>query len=183
MRFPMLAGLLVTVAVTPCTAQSSDTPGPDAPPEMEQYQFKIGRWSLTARSMLPDQTFNEGTGDLNVYFIHDGLTIQADMRISFSDGTGFWGSTFRTFRVSEGDWAVTWVPAGSVAGPGGFGVKEGERRVETFPGGSDQFGDYTDTLVFSEISDSYFEVRMDRQYAGGGPLIRGIWQYEATRIE
>ena len=171
-----LALLLLSLPWSAVVAQTAATPESLA----TQYDFKMGEWTLTARTMKADQTLMEGTGELNVYLVHDGKTQQADMRVEFEDGTGFHGSTMRTLIESEGAWAVTWVQAGGRTAPSGTGRMEGDRVVETFPG-EDQFGSYVDSLVLMEITDSSFSVQMDRQYDDGGPLVQGIWQYEATR--
>lgn len=154
----------------------------EAPAPTAQYDFLLGDWNVEAATMQADQSLLEGSGVMNVYAIHDGQTLQADMRVRFTNDTGFVGSTMRTYDAANQNWAVSWVPAGAQAGAGGVGTWQETRMVESWPGGEDQFGVYRDTLTLSDITDDRFVVSMDRRYVDG-PTIEGVWRYVATRRE
>lgn len=146
----------------------------------EQYNFMLGDWDLEAATMMPDQSLLPGTGVMNVYPIHDGHTLQADMRVMFDNSTGFIGSTMRTYDVANENWAVSWVPAGAQTNTGGVATWQDDRMVETWPQAEDQFGQYDVVLTISDITEDRFVVSMDHHYVGG-PTVEGIWRYVATR--
>ncbi len=146
----------------------------------EQYDFILGDWDLEVGSLQADQSLLAGTGVMKVYAIHDGQTLQADMRVQFDNGTGFIGSTMRTYDAANENWAVSWVPAGAQAGAGGVAVWQDDRMVETWPQAEDQFGQYEIILTLSDITEDRFVVSMDHQYVNG-PTIEGVWRYIATR--
>lgn len=172
------ASLLTAATALSAAAMGDDAQTPPSP--TDQYDFLLGDWDLEAATMQPDQTLLPGTGVMNVYEIHDGHTLQADMRVEFENGTGFIGSTMRTYDPMNENWAVSWVPAGSQANAGGVAVWQGDRMVETWPTGQDQFGQFETTLTFSDITEDRFVVSQDYRYVNG-PVIEGVWQYVATR--
>lgn len=170
------AAIMAFVAFTVAAASDSS----HAPPATAQYDFLLGDWNIDAETMQPDQTMLGGSGVMNVYAIHDGQTLQADMRVQFVNDTGFIGSTMRTYDAANENWAVSWVPAGAQAGAGAVAVWQGDRMVETWPPGEDQRGKYTNTLTLFDITEDRFVVSMNRQYIDG-PTIEGVWRYVATR--
>jgi len=169
-----------TFAITSALMIAASASADDATPATSQYDFLLGDWDLEAATMQPDQSLLPGTGIMNVYTIHDGQTLQADMRVQFDDGSGFIGSTMRTYDVANQNWAVSWVPAGAQTSAGAVAVWEQDRMVETWPAGQDQFGPYTINLTFSDITENRFVVSQDHHYTNG-PTIEGVWQYVATR--
>lgn len=154
--------------------------GSEAIAPAAQYDFLLGDWTVEAATMLPDQTLLQGSGVMNVYPVHDGKTLQADMRVKFDNDTGFIGSTMRTYDYGNANWAVSWVPAGAQAGAGAVAVWRDNRMVETWPQAEDQRGKYQDTLTLFDITENRFVVSMDRQYIDG-PMVEGVWRYIATR--
>lgn len=175
---------VITIVLAFASALSAVAAGDEShkPPAAAQYDFMLGDWSLEAATMQPDQTLLGGSGVMNVYAIHDGRTLQADMRVKFADDTGFIGSTMRTYDAANENWAVSWVPAGAQAGAGAVAIWQDDRMVETWPGGEDQRGKYQDTLTLFDITEDRFVVSMDRHYVDG-PTIEGVWRYVATRRE
>jgi len=149
-------------------------------PATEQYDFILGNWDLEVATLLPDQSLLPGTGVMNVYAIHDGHTLQADMRVQFDNGTGFVGSTMRTYDAANENWAVSWVPAGAQTSAGAVATWQDDRMVETWPQAEDQHGQYEVTLTLYDITEDRFVVSMNHEYVGG-PTIESIWRYVATR--
>ncbi|WP_394692308.1 hypothetical protein [Hyphobacterium sp.] len=173
--------IISALAISSCVAFSTNALADDMPPEpTAQYDFLLGDWDLEAATMLPDQTLLPGSGVMNVYVVHEGHTLQADMRVEFENGTGFIGSTMRTYDPVNENWAVSWIPAGSQASAGATAVWQEDRMVETWPTGQDQFGPFETTLTFSDITEDRFVVSQDYRYVNG-PVIEGVWQYVATR--
>lgn len=154
----------------------------DATPATSNYDFMVGEWDLEAGTMQPNQTIMPGEGTVNVYWVHDGQTLQADMQVEFENGSGFYGSTLRTYDHANENWALVWAPAGGQANAGATAVwdEEGERMVETWPASQDQMGPFQDQLIVFDITEDRFVVSMDRQYVNG-PKIEGVWRYVATR--
>lgn len=171
-----------TFAIASALMIAASASADDATPPASQYDFLLGDWDLEAASVQPDQSLMPGTGVMNVYEIHDGHTLQADMRVVFENGMGFIGSTMRTYDNANQNWAVSWVQAGTQTFAGGTAVWDDDRMVETWPVRQDGFGTYQDTLVLYDITEDRFVVSMDRQYVEG-PLIEGVWRYVATRQE
>jgi hypothetical protein len=166
---------IASVAVLSAAASAQESAAP-----ARQYDFMLGDWDLEAATMQPDQTLMPGTGVMSVYTIHDGQTLQADMRVAFENGSGFVGSTMRTYDAANSQWAVSWVPAGAQTNAGAIAVWQDDAMVETWPQREDGFGVYQDTLILSDITENRFVVSMDRQYVDG-PMISGVWRYVATR--
>lgn len=149
-------------------------------PASAQYDFMLGDWDIEAATMQPDQSLLEGSGVMSVYAIHDGQTLQADLKVDFVNETGFIGSTMRTYDAANDNWAVSWVPAGAQAGAGAVAVWQDDRMVETWPSTADQFGEYHNTLTLFDITEDRFVVSMDQHYVDG-PTVKGVWRYVATR--
>lgn len=170
-------GLFAAAVLISASAMADDSPTPSP---TDQYDFMLGDWDLDAATMLPDRSLMPGTGVMNVYTIHDGQTLQADIRAEFENGSGFIGSTMRTYDIANENWALSWVPAGMQTNAGGVAVWQDGLMVETWPIREDPRGEYRDILRLFDISEDRFSVSMDRQYVNG-PLIEGIWQYVATR--
>jgi|GEM_PF-1794966 len=177
-----LLKIIVTIATACAVAFTAANAGEEseAKAAAAQYDFLLGDWNLEAATMLPDQTLLQGAGVMTVYPVHDGKTLQADMRVKFDNDTGFIGSTMRTYDYGNENWAVSWVPAGAQAGAGAVAVWQDDRMVETWPPAEDPRGKYQDTLTLFDITEDRFFVSMDRQYVDG-PLVEGIWRYVATR--
>lgn len=173
-------GLLLSAGAQ---AQPSSGPGATAPPETTQYDFKIGRWQLEATSMRADRSLVRGSGTSEVSYIHGGRSVQDDIQVTFEDGTGFIGTTFRTYDPAAGAWVIVWLSANGPASlRPGRGHQDGDQMVEVW-NGEDEHGEHVDRLKLFDIEKDSHTVRMDRTYANGDYLIEGIWSYRATRIE
>lgn len=172
------ATIAFAIAIAISTTARSDEASIASP--TDQYDFILGDWDLEAATMMPDQSLLPGTGIMNVYPIHDGHTLQADMRVMFENGAGFIGSTMRTYDVANENWAVSWVPAGAQTNTGGVATWQDDRMIETWPQSEDQFGQYDVVLTLSDITEDRFVVSMDHHYVDG-PTVEGVWRYIATR--
>lgn len=182
MRTHLIIAGLTAVAAATAFGGSGYADSAPVPSASAQYDFLLGEWDLEAATMQPDQSMMPGTGTMIVYPIHDGRTLQADMRVEFVDGTGFVGTTMRTYDAANENWAVSWIPAGAQAGAGAVAVWQDDRMVETWPPGQDQHGAFENTLTLDEISENRFVVSADRHYVNG-PTIEGVWHYIAMRRE
>ena len=177
---PVLKTIGIFAAATILSVPAFSDDAQTLPSPTDQYDFLLGDWDLEAATMQPDQSLMPGSGVMNVYTIHEGQTLQADMRIEFENGTGFTGSTMRTYDAANENWAVSWVPAGAQTNAGGVAVWQDGRMVETWPSSRDQFGTFETTLTFSDITEDRFVVSQDHHYING-PTIEGVWRYVATR--
>ncbi|MBI1233649.1 MAG: DUF1579 domain-containing protein [Alphaproteobacteria bacterium] len=178
MRTKLSLAISLASALTISDAAMGDDA--NAAAEDARYDFMLGVWELEAATMQPDQSLMPGTGVMTVYPVHEGQSLQADMQVEFEDGTGFIGTTMRTYDYANGNWAVSWIPAGAQAAAGAVANWQDDRMVEIWPAGEDRMGAFENTLTVSEITEDRFVVSADRHYVNG-PTIEGVWRYVATR--
>lgn len=147
----------------------------------QEYHFKLGTWHIEAKSMNPDRTYNKGVGTSNVYYMHDKQVIQDDLKVEFEDGTVSMGSTMRTFDGNNNVWHITWIGTHAASGSGQGIYQKGQQFIEEFTG-SDQYGNFIDTMTFSIKSKNKFTAKLNRTYLNGNVNIGDVWSYSATRV-
>ncbi len=153
-----------------------------APQECQQYAFKLGHWDITCRALQPDGTLREGTGTSFVHVAADGLTLEDDIRARFAwGGQGFDGQTRRVWDTENAVWRCSWNPkTGAANAFVGQWNDEQQRMLETFRG-QDARGAFTGVLGFYDVTEDGYHARLDHHY-DGGPVVKGVWEYVATRM-
>jgi len=91
-----------------CGDRVCGQPHPEAPEELAEFAFLIGRWNCDVRYLNPDwKTYSEGQGSWTAYYMMDGHAIQDDFRGAFAKG--YIATTFRAYNVREGRWNGYWL--------------------------------------------------------------------------
>lgn len=154
----------------------------NAPDETEQFEFLIGEWNCTTKSLKPDRSgFVEGEGRWVGYYILDGWAIQDDWSSPAPSGQIFHGTNVRSFNPQTGKWDNRWLAAGSLQWKYYEARKQGDTMVMTGGEGKDPNGDFLDRNVFHNITENSWSWRKDRSYDGGETWFEGVSFIEATR--
>ena len=148
----------------------------------KDYDFKIGYWSIEAKTMNPDQSHSTGSGTGHVYRNEVGI-IQDNLCINMEGVPDVIGTTLRTFNDKNKIWHVSWTPYGTSSGSGiGSAKMINDKIVESFTG-EDSHGAYIDHMNFTFHSADHYEANLSRTYQNGHYKIDCIWCYTAKRIK
>ncbi|NNE06200.1 MAG: hypothetical protein HKN15_10805 [Xanthomonadales bacterium] len=175
--------LILALFVSSCAmADEFGQASPDAPQELGQYAFIIGKWQCQTRFMGPDGTFNEGQATWTGHYTLDGWAIKDDWRSTLPNGRPFHGFNIRSFNPQTGKWDNRWLPQYSLQWKYFESEQAGDTMVMIGGEGTDARGSFVDRNTFYEISENSWRWRKDRSYDGGETWFEGVGFIEATRI-
>ncbi len=155
----------------------------NAPEQMKELAFTLGKWEFQWTTMNSDRSYKDGgKSSSNVYLIQDGYVYCDDF---FQDLNGqlIIGSTLRSFDANTGKWKMLWAPAGNLTPSEFEGGVQGDSLVfwqvkET----TDSFGSFKTKITFYDIKKNSYSWKSDRLY-DGKILVEKVAFYTATRIE
>lgn len=154
----------------------------NAPEETAQFEFLVGDWDCTTKSLKPDRSgFVEGKGRWIGYYILGGWAIQDDWSSPGPGGLIFHGTNVRSFNPQTKKWDNRWVAAGSLQWKYYEAEKKGDTMVMIGGEGEDPNGKFIDRNVFHNITADSWSWRKDRSYDGGETWFEGVSFIEATR--
>ena len=91
----------------------SDTPHPDAPPELGKFAFLIGVWDCRGRLKGEGDEWSEFTADWVGRYILEGRAIADEFRAVWPDGSLFkHGQNVRVYNAEEKSWQMRWIDVG-----------------------------------------------------------------------
>ncbi|MEM6794421.1 MAG: hypothetical protein AAF725_10600 [Acidobacteriota bacterium] len=160
------------------------TPHPDAPEELEQFAFLVGRWSCEVDSLVPpDWTRRaQSQAEFTGYYMQDGYAIMDDFRGGF--GEGYLASTFRAFDRRAGEWRIHWLDGRTGVWSSqmrGYATPEGGMRIESSMTTAGPDGAPIEVQLqyeFYDIERERFRWRQNASTDGGE-----TWRRETTRME
>lgn len=153
--------------------QEYGTPNPNAPQELSQFAFLIGRWRCESRVKNPDGSFEKYPATWIGRYILDGYVIADEFRQFGPDGKlAQLGQNYRSFSSEKKAWVMKWHDARASTwldlGPRDLGGVQVAEDYITFmhhlPSGlpEDLFPPHTVfRITFSDINEDHFSWRAE----------------------
>jgi hypothetical protein len=92
--------------------QRYGNPNPDAPPELQQFDFLIGKWRCEALLQQEDGTWGSLKATWEGRYILDGYAIADEFRLTTSeDELLVLGMNLRVFDATKKAWNMKWLSA------------------------------------------------------------------------
>jgi hypothetical protein len=130
----------------------------------DQFDFFLGRWRAENRWMQPDQSINEFTTNVFVSAMLNGNGLFDDNYIRNGDGETYFGTAQRTYDAENNAWICRWYDAKKAKWGAEFILRFHGDVIQGTMAGSDQHGDYVDTISFFDIEQDRFSWKMMRRY-------------------
>ena len=151
-------------------------------PIMKEMNFLLGEWKFSAKSLMPDGTYQHQQFYSKVQLIHNGMAHKDDFYIKNQNGEWvIYGSTLRSFDVQSGSWKMLWYNYNLT-----FVTKmTGEYKDGNFyfnGKGTDQKGDYIEKISFYEIEENQYKWKSDKSYDNGKTWMKNFFSYTAIRV-
>ncbi len=182
MLFAPLAVVGEPEALAPSQVPSFGRLNPEAPPETAQFDFFIGEWECTMKTMRPDgQGYGERKASWTAYYILDGWAIQDEWVSTAGQGGSGFGTNIRSFNPKTRKWDNRWLSSGSLQWKYFESEMVGDTMVMTGEG-VDPRGVFVDRNTFYDIEKDSWKWRKDRSYDGGESWIEGIALIDAKRV-
>lgn len=167
-------------------AQYSEKLNSNAPKELKNLAFTLGKWEFQWYHLDPNTKENiaDGKSYSTVFLIHNGYTYCDDF---FSEKQGntkeVRGTTFRSFDPSANLYTMAWMVSESLMTNHMTGKKEDDKLIfETVETQKDQYGTYKSTITFYNIRKDSYDWKEDRLY-DGSVLVKKATFYKAKRIK
>lgn len=161
-RFGLTLTTLLLLA-NPATAQDTKL-NPQAPKELEQLAFCIGKWEVRPQSVADTAP---PAATMHGYYVLDGFAIQADYRgLNRNGDVVFRGASFRTYDVANKQFSMKWMVANQADYTLITGKMDGKDLVSTGQG-RDARGEFQERYRFYEIGEDGYKFKMERSYDGG----------------
>ena len=146
-------------------------PKPDAPEELSQFAFLIGKWRCDEKLKRPDGTYESFQATWICRYILDGYAIADEYRTTRPD-TGELvrlGATYRSYNAEKKTWVMKWQDALTATwldlGPEELGGVQVDQESITFKHRLPEDGLLRCT--FSNISKDHFTWRGETSTDGG----------------
>jgi hypothetical protein len=174
---------LTTQDVQPMNRETEfGNPNPQAPPELSQFAFIIGKWRCDVRVKGKDGAWQAYQASWVGRYILDGYVIADEYRMTNQAGELIvHGMNFRSYSAEKKTWVMRWLDATRSSwvelGPEELGGVRVSRKSITF-NLIDRFApDAISRVTFSNISEDHFTWSEDQS------LDRGMTWTEFVAIE
>jgi len=137
------------------------------------YDFTLGQFDMEFKAMMPDQSWVQGKGELKAKRNNKGEIIES-ISMTMEDGTTWEGTTKRELNTRDGNWALMWNGADGQQTPA-TGKQRKDGSIVEFSSGSDEHGEYQDTMHYLDITKKGFTIRLDRKYESMDAKIEGLF--------
>lgn len=144
-------------------------PHPDAPEELQQFDFMVGDFDRRERSRRPDGNWGPWVeGEWNARYFMNGHAIIDE---SFNHQTGVTTSNLRFYDAKAGKWKITWFKEPGYSSTYAEGEMVGDELICVNKSSGDRY-------VFLDITDAGYEWEL-RSLRGGKWI--AVWQISLTR--
>ena len=146
------------------------------------FDFMLGHWTSETSWMQPDQSILVTKGRHHFYRAFGGRGLIDDNQQVTDGSYAYTGSAIRTFDPSEAHWECRWYDGNAKRWGATFYLRpEDGIMTGTIPG-SDQHGDYVDTITFDPKTRDHVSWQMERQYRTlDRPMTIGTIEYRRVR--
>lgn len=147
-------------------------PNPNAPPELSQFAFIVGKWRCDARVKGEDGTWQPYQATWVGHYILDGYVIADEYRMTNQKGDLLvHGMNFRSYSVEKKAWVMRWLNATGSSwlelGPEKLGGVRVTPKTITFNFIDTPAPDALYRVTFSNISESRFTWSSERSLDQG----------------
>ena len=188
MRIWPIISLLILLIMSSTNVSAGDycVPNPAAPEEVSQFDFLVGKWKTRYNSRIEpgvDPSFSSGIKSIRYISNGRALQVEWESQIEGSDQKRY-GTYVLSFDESKGEW-TSYRPDSPKSSRSKLKVtKVGETLVvEYLPGEKRSDGSVIKLRnVYQNISENYFEVRMDFHHSNDKEWDIGVGITRCYRI-
>lgn len=151
---------------------------------LSSFDFFIGEWNITNLRVLDNgEEIVVGHSKSIAYYILDNSAILDEFRSLDQNGSVvFRGISIRSFNNSKNQFQVVWLVPGVETLTDIKAIwKNGNIVTEAM--GYDTRGDFLEHLIYYNITDSTYSMKMDRSYDDGKTWIKNFGRFNAKKIK